>query len=112
MAANDAERDGDHEVTFRVDGEPVTTEVDADEYLLDAAERAGLDLPYSCRNGMCTSCVGELEAGAVDDSEATALDPGQVADGYVLLCCSRPESDCEVVAGDGIQEEMLGLDVF
>lgn len=100
------------EVTFDLDGETVTTEVAADEYLLDGAEASGLELPYSCRNGMCTSCAGELVEGEVDASEATGLSADEEDDGYVLLCSSYPRDDCEIRAGDHIQNELLGLDVL
>lgn len=100
------------DVTFRLEGETVTTEVAEGETLLDAAEEAGFDLPYSCRRGMCTSCVGRLVDGAVDDSEATALSREQQADGYVLLCCTTPEDDCEIAAGEDVQNDLLGLDAF
>ncbi|WP_254535326.1 2Fe-2S iron-sulfur cluster-binding protein [Halomarina litorea] len=86
--------------------------VDDDEYVLDAAEAAGLDLPYSCREGNCTTCVGELVEGEVDQSEGMALEPDQREDGYALLCVSYPRSDCRVRAGEGLQEEALGLDLF
>lgn len=88
-----------------------TVEVDEDQYVLDAALEAGIDLPYSCRSGNCTTCVGELLDGAVDQSEGSALEPGQEEDGYVLLCSAYPREDCRVRAGEGLQEEMLGLDL-
>lgn len=100
------------EVTFRLEGETVTTRARPDEFLLDAAAAAGLDLPSSCREGMCTACTGELIDGDVDDSRATALSRDQRADGYVLLCCSSPEADCEVRAGERVQDELLGLDAL
>lgn len=101
-----------HEVTFRLPDERVTTTVGEQEYLLDAAEAEGLDLPYSCRNGMCTSCVADLESGEVDGSEGSGLSPDEEDDDYVLLCCSTPEADCEVRAGERVQNELLGLDVL
>ena len=102
-----------HEVAIEHESgdETTTVEVARDEYVLDAALEAGVDLPFSCRAGNCTSCVAELLEGEVDGSEGTALDPGQKADGYVLLCSSYPEADCRVRAGDGLQEELLGLDL-
>jgi len=104
--------DGDvaeHEVDLSHEGETITLTVPADEPILDAAEAAGLSLPYSCRQGQCTSCVGRLHAGEVDQSDGTALDPMQKDDGYALLCVATPTGDCTVETD--VQEELFGLDV-
>jgi len=62
-----------YEITFHLEDGMETVAVGSDEYVLDAAERAGLELPHSCRNGMCTSCAGELLEGELDGREGTAL---------------------------------------
>lgn len=97
----------EHTVTIR-DGDDVEEiPVEDGETIIEAAEAAGLELDHSCRMGACTSCVGRLEAGSVDQSQATGLDPSQRDDGYALLCVSEPETDCEVVVG--VQEELFEL---
>ena len=101
-----------YDVTFHLEDATETVAVAPDEYVLDAAERAGFELPRSCRNGMCTTCVGELLDGELDGSEGTALSPDQAADGYVLLCCSYPRADSEIRVGERIQHELLGLDTL
>ncbi|WP_433627294.1 2Fe-2S iron-sulfur cluster-binding protein [Halomicrococcus sp. NG-SE-24] len=100
-----------HTVTVELDGETRDIEVADDEYILDAGLETGLDLPYSCRSGNCTSCTGELLEGEVDQSDGTALDRDERTDGYVLLCSAYPRADCRLRAGDEIQEELLGLDL-
>lgn len=102
-----------YEVTIRHEdaSESRTIAVAEDEYILDAALHEGLDLPYSCRSGNCTTCAGELLEGEIDQSEGSALDPDQKAEGYALLCCSYPCDDCRIRAGDNVQQELLGLDV-
>ncbi|MFB6141733.1 MAG: 2Fe-2S iron-sulfur cluster-binding protein [Halorientalis sp.] len=103
--------DGDvatHEVELVHDGETVTLSVAEDEYVLDAAEEAGYSLPYSCRQGQCTSCVGTIEDGDVDQSEGTALDPMQKDDGFALLCVTYPKSDCRIETDT--QSDLFGMD--
>jgi NAD(P)H-flavin reductase len=63
------------------------------ESVLDAAQRAGFEVPFSCRKGVCGTCKGKVISGEVRAFTGDALGPAERAAGDVLFCNARPRSD-------------------
>ncbi len=69
-----------------------------DEFILDAAFRAGMSPPSSCSQGMCGTCKTVLLTGEVDMQHNGGIRPREIAAGKVLICCSRPLGDVAIDA--------------
>jgi len=101
-AAKPAATTGDSaEITVVMDGRRRRFTMPRDgEVILDAAGRAGLDLPFSCRAGVCSTCRARLVAGSAEMEHNVALEDWEVEAGYILCCQARPTSPALEISYD------------
>lgn len=74
-----------------------TLHVPAGETIADVAVENGLDVKISCTRGACLSCCGKVIEGEVEMAQQVTLSTDHVQQGYTLLCCSTPRSNCVVI---------------
>lgn len=93
-------------------GSTHTLSVPEDQTILDAAQQAGLDLPYSCSAGVCTTCAAKLSEGTVDQADGMGVSTDLQAEGYALLCVAFPRSDIklETEKEDIVYQKQFGKD--
>ena len=91
---------GDVSLTVLLDGKSHALRMNRDERVLDVALNAGLDLPWSCRGGVCCTCRAKVMEGSVQMEKNFTLEPWETDKGFVLSCQARPTSDRLVVSYD------------
>ena len=88
------------EVTIVLDGRSTTLAVRPEEKVLDAALKVRSELPFACKGGVCSTCRARLIEGEVTMERNYALEPEEVAAGYVLTCQSHPRTPTIVLDYD------------
>lgn len=82
--------DGNTEICVVLDDEETTFEMRMDEIILDAALIKGLDAPYSCQGGVCSSCLAKVVEGSAVMERNTILDDDEIKEGLILTCQAHP----------------------
>lgn len=91
----------DSNVSVILDGDQFDLHLESDgENILDAATKSGADLPYACKGGVCCTCKAKVLEGEARMDVNYALEPDEVAAGYILTCQAHPMSDKLVVSFD------------
>lgn len=93
---------GHTKVTVLVDGEEATFEMSQKQTLLEAALKQGLDAPYSCQGGICSSCLARITSGTAEMKKNSILTDGEIAEGLILTCQAHPTSAEIVVDYDDV----------
>jgi ring-1,2-phenylacetyl-CoA epoxidase subunit PaaE len=88
--------------SLTIDGKRREVPVAEGESILDAALRAGMDLPFACKGGMCSTCRAKLVEGEAQMEVNYSLEPWELKAGFILTCQARPVSDRVVVDYDHV----------
>lgn len=93
---------GHCKTTILVDGDETVFEMSSKQTILEAALKQGLDVPYSCQGGVCSSCLCKITQGTAEMKKNSILSDKEIADGLVLSCQAVPTSDVLYVDFDDV----------
>ncbi len=94
--------DGQSKVSITVDDEETTFEMSKNQTILDAALKHGIDAPYSCQGGICSSCLARVKSGSAEMKKNSILSESEVAEGLILTCQAHPTSAEIVIDFDDV----------
>jgi ring-1,2-phenylacetyl-CoA epoxidase subunit PaaE len=83
---------GHTKITVLVDGDEATFEMSQKQTVLEAALKHGIDAPYSCQGGICSSCIARVTKGSAEMKKNSILTDGEIAEGIILTCQAHPTS--------------------
>lgn len=87
-----ASHEGHTKITVLVDDEETTFEMSQKQTVLEAALKQGIDAPYSCQGGICSSCLARITNGSAEMKKNSILTDSEVAEGLILTCQAHPTS--------------------
>lgn len=87
-----ASHEGHTKITILVDDEETSFEMSQKQTLLEAALKQGIDAPYSCQGGICSSCLARITKGSAEMKKNSILTDSEIADGLILTCQAHPTS--------------------
>ena len=88
-----------YQVVFDLPGGARTIEIGGDEFILEAARRAGIELPSLCERGWCCTCAVKVLSGTIDQSASLRYYEEDRRAGFALICTGRPRSDLSLRPG-------------
>ncbi|MDP5198428.1 ferredoxin--NADP reductase [Flavobacterium sp. DG2-3] len=95
-------QEGHTKITVLVDDEETTFEMSKKQTILDAALKQGVDAPYSCQGGICSSCLGRVTTGSAEMTKNSILTDSEIAEGLILTCQAHPTSETIYVDYDDV----------
>ncbi|MCV9929716.1 ferredoxin--NADP reductase [Flavobacterium sp. LS1R49] len=98
----DTSLEGHSKITVLVDDEEVSFEMSQKQTILDAALKQGIDAPYSCQGGICSSCLARVTSGTAEMKKNSILTDKEIADGLILTCQAHPTSESIYVDYDDV----------
>ena len=90
-----------YKVTFK--NMSKTIEIENGESIVSKANDSGIDIPFSCMHGMCTTCIATLLSGEIEyieEPDPDTLTEGDIKENKILLCIATPKSDIEILEND------------
>ena len=94
--------EGHTKITITVDDDETTFEMSQKQTILDAALKQGIDAPYSCQGGICSSCLARVKSGTAEMKKNSILSDSEIAEGLILTCQACPTSAEIVVDYDDV----------
>ena len=93
---------GHSKITIMVDDEETTFEMSQKQTVLDAALKQGIDAPYSCQGGICSSCLARVTSGTAEMTKNSILTDKEIASGLILTCQAHPTSESIYIDYDDV----------
>jgi len=97
-----ASLEGHTKITVLVDDDEVSFEMSQKQTILDAALKQGIDAPYSCQGGICSSCLARVTSGSAEMTKNSILTDKEIASGLILTCQAHPTSESIYVDYDDV----------
>ncbi len=93
---------GHSKITVLVDDDEVTFEMSQKQTILEAALKQGIDAPYSCQGGICSSCLARVTSGTAQMTKNSILTDSEIAEGLILTCQAHPTSESIYIDYDDV----------